>query len=131
VGRGKSFFLEAFGRNEEEYMELLEMPETFILYRFFFKWLDEIKPIGTSHWRACWNECMTTLSEEEKVRLLSVIHKNVFTDDICDQFDNPLAKQLLGFYTNFRKDIITPGTELYEYKQMYDQNPTIKLRKNH
>ena len=131
VGRGKSFFLEAFGRNEEEYMELLEMPETFILYRFFFKWLDEIKPIGTSHWRACWNECMTTLSEEEKVRLLSVIHKNVFTDDTCDQFDNPLAKQLLGFYTNFRKDIITPGTELYEYKQMYDQNPTIKLRKNH
>ena len=74
---------------------------------------------------------MTTLSEEEKVRLLSVIHKNVFTDDTCDQFDNPLAKQLLGFYTNFRKDIITPGTELYEYKQMYDQNPTIKLRKNH
>ena len=26
-----------------EHRELLEMPETFILYRFFFKWLDEKK----------------------------------------------------------------------------------------
>ena len=41
VGKGITFFLEAFGNDETEYMELLEMPETFILYRFFFKWLDE------------------------------------------------------------------------------------------
>lgn len=129
VGRGKSFFLEAFGSNEDEFMELLEMPETFILYRFFFKWLDEIKPIGTSHWRSCWNECMTTLPEEEKAKLISVIHKNKFNDDIYNQFESPISKRLLRFYTNFRKDIITPGTELYEYKQMYDQNPTIKLRR--
>ena len=44
IGRGMSFFLEAFGSTEEEYFELLEMPETFILYRFFFKWLDEKVP---------------------------------------------------------------------------------------
>ena len=130
VGRGKSFFLEAFGSNEDEYMELLEMPETFILYRFFFKWLDEIKPIGTSHWRVCWKECMETLAEDEKKALLDVIHKNIFTDNVCEQFDNPKAKQLLSFYTNYRKDIITPGTELYKYKQMYDQNPTIQLRRS-
>ena len=37
IGRGVSFFEKAFGRNEEEYMELLIMPETFLLFRFFFR----------------------------------------------------------------------------------------------
>ena len=36
IGRGKSFFERAFGRTEEEYMEMLLMPETFIIFRFFF-----------------------------------------------------------------------------------------------
>ena len=36
IGRGVSFFEKAFGSNEEEFMELLIMPETFILFRFFF-----------------------------------------------------------------------------------------------
>lgn len=35
IGRGVSFFEKAFGSNEEEFMELLIMPETFILFRFF------------------------------------------------------------------------------------------------
>ena len=47
VGKGVEFFGEAFGHTEEEYFELLEMPETFILYRFFFKWLDEKNGRGT------------------------------------------------------------------------------------
>ena len=55
VGKGITFFLEAFGNDETEYMELLEMPETFILYRFFFKWLDEKGSMGTDHWRQCWS----------------------------------------------------------------------------
>ena len=37
IGKGQSFFYEAFGKNEDEYIDLLEMPESFILYRFFFK----------------------------------------------------------------------------------------------
>ena len=39
------------------------------------------------------------------------------------------ALKLLNFYTNYRKDIITPGTELYRLKQEYDENPTIQLRR--
>ena len=129
VGKGMSFFLEAFGENEEEYMELLEMPETFILYRFFFKWLDEKNGKGTSHWRECWHECMSELNSEEKENLLEIIHTNCFSqselDTVCDQ----RARKLLTFYTNFRKDIITPGTELYQLKAEYDKNPTIQLRR--
>ena len=96
IGRGKSFFLEAFGASEEEYMDLLEMPETFILYRFFFKWLDEVHTTGIKHWKQCWNECMNTISDEEKIRLLDVIHTNVFTEESMNQFDNPIILKLFS-----------------------------------
>lgn len=129
IGRGKSFFLEAFGSNEDEYMDLLEMPETFILYRFFFKWLDEVHTTGVRHWKECWEDCMASICEEEKRDLLNVIHTNIFTEDIVNQFDNPKIVKLLDYYHNYRKDIITPGTELYRLKQEYDANPTIKLRR--
>ena len=129
IGRGKSFFLEAFGSNEQEYMDLLEMPETFILYRFFFKWLDEVHTTGVQHWKDCWEDCMASISEEEKIRLLDVIHTNIFTEEVIKQFDNHKILRLLDFYHNYRKDIITPGTELYRLKQEYDSHPTIKLRR--
>jgi hypothetical protein len=32
-------------------------------------------------------------------------------------------------YTNYRKDIITQGTELYQLKQEYDKKPAIKLKR--
>lgn len=124
-----TFFLEAFGNDEVEYMELLEMPETFILYRFFFKWLDEKGSMGTDHWRQCWNHCMNTLPEHEKQLVVEIIHKNTFYQDELEQVTSTDALKLLNFYTNYRKDIITPSTELYRLKQEYDANPTMELRR--
>lgn len=129
IGKGMSFFLEAFGSTEDEYFELLEMPETFILYRFFFKWLDEKGSIGTNHWRQCWNTCMNNLETEEKENVISIIHRNVFSQKEIDTVRSEEALRLLSFYTNFRKDIITPGTELYLLKKEYDANPTMELRR--
>lgn len=40
IGKGTSFFMKAFGENIEEYHKLLEMPETMIIYRYFFEWLS-------------------------------------------------------------------------------------------
>ena len=129
VGKGITFFLEAFGNDETEYMELLEMPETFILYRFFFKWLDEQGSMGTDHWRQCWSHCMNTLAEDEKQLVLDIIHTNTFYKEELEAVTSADALKLLNFYTNYRKDIITPGTELYRLKQEYDENPTIQLRR--
>ena len=129
VGKGITFFLEAFGNDEIEYMELLEMPETFILYRFFFKWLDEKGSMGTDHWRQCWSHCMNTLAEDEKQLVLDIIHTNTFYKEELEAVTSADALKLLNFYTNYRKDIITPGTELYRLKQEYDENPTIQLRR--
>ncbi len=128
IGKGMSFFLEAFGSTEEEYFELLEMPETFILYRFFFKWLDEKGTMGTAHWRKCWNHCMVSLDEGEKQNVLDIIHRNTFTKEEIGTLVSEDALSLVNYYTNYRKDIITPGTELYKLKQEYDAHPTIELR---
>lgn len=132
VGKGQSFFLKAFGETEDEFLELLEMPETFILYRFFFEWLDtQPNGLGTNNWREAWKVCEDELSSEEWDKLLNYIHENVFTEDGNSQFKRIEAQNLLYFYTNYRKDIITPGSELYELKKLYDENPTIQLRRKH
>ena len=123
IGRGHSFFCEAFGKDEDEYMDLLEMPETFIIYRFFFKWLDNKKSvgIGTNHWRNAWKECKASLSEERWNDVCEVIHTNVFNAAILDDFDEPVIKRLLRYYIDFRDDIITEGRDLYELKKEFDK----------
>lgn len=121
IGRGQSFFQEAFGKNEEEYMDLLEMPESFIIYRFFFKWLDRKKiGIGTSHWRKAWMECKNSVAEERWNEVCQVIHTNVFSYAILDDFGEPVIKKLLRYYIDFREDITTEGSELYNLKQEFD-----------
>ena len=129
VGKGVEFFGEAFGHTEEEYCELLEMPETFILYRFFFKWLDEKNGRGTEHWRALWQKCKAKLNSDEWNGVLSTIHTNVFNGDTILNFADEEVRDLLRYYVDSRKDIITPGTELYKLKKEYDQHPTRKLRR--
>ena len=123
IGRGHSFFCEAFGKDEDEYMDLLEMPETFIIYRFFFKWLDNKKGvgIGTNHWRNAWKGCKASLSEERWNDVCEVIHTNVFNATILEDFDEPVIKRLLRYYIDFRDDIITEGRDLYELKKEFDQ----------
>lgn len=129
VGKGIEFFGEAFGHTEKEYFELLEMPETFILYRFFFKWLDEKNGRGTEHWKGLWYHCKEKMSESEWDKIEEVIHTNVFNDDTILDFADDEVRDLLRCYVDYRKDIITPGTELYNLKKEYDQHPTRKLRR--
>lgn len=129
VGKGFEFFGEAFGHTEEEYLELLEMPETFILYRFFFKWLDDKNGRGTEHWRSLWHHCKEKMTESEWNRVQEVIHTNVFDVDVIHNFSDNEVKDLLQCYVNYRKDIVTEGTELYVLKKEYDQHPTKKLRR--
>lgn len=129
VGKGTSFFEEAFGKNQAEFKELLEMPETFILYRFFFKWLDGISSFGTEHWRICWRKCMSQLDEVTKENILDIIHSNNFDDARIDAFENPLVKELFEYYLSCRNDVENPNSELYQLKQEYDANPTIVLKR--
>ena len=87
IGRGVSFFEKAFGRNEEEYMELLIMPETFLLFRFFFEHLGY-----TQQWR----EAMSELTDAEREELYPIIFKNDF-NHIDELTENEKFRHILKF----------------------------------
>lgn len=110
IGRGKTFFEKAFGKNEDEYLELLMMPETFLLYRFFFEYLGK-----TQEWRGL----MNNLSQKEKKELYPIIFTNDF-NNIEALTDNSKYLKILSYYKNFRGDIIDPKSELYRLKKEYD-----------
>lgn len=112
IGRGVSFFEKAFGRNEEEYMELLLMPETFLLFRFFFEDLGY-----TQEWR----EAMAELSDEEREELLPIIYRNEF-NHIEELTDNAKFRKILTYYKNYRKEIADHESELYRLKQEFEKN---------
>ncbi|MDR1182926.1 MAG: hypothetical protein LBL13_13215 [Bacteroidales bacterium] len=130
VGRGKEFFEKAFGATEEQFFKILEMPETMILYRFFFEWLGDEKNycVSTNAWWQCWQETFKVLNEQETFELLEIIHQNNFSL-LLSENDNPKFSELLKFYVNYRDDINDPETELYRLKKEYDMNPTKKLRR--
>lgn len=143
IGRGTSFFHKAFGTNLDEYQKLLEMPETMIIYRFFFEWLGtnaaiaiakekfghSFESISTQEWWNCFCECKKMLSPDEWDAVELFIHTNKF-DNSRDKFTNPLIIKLLSFYENNRKFIIEEGTELYIMKQEYDKKPTLKAKRH-
>lgn len=142
IGRGTSFFKKAFGENIEEYHKLLEMPETMIIYRYFFEWLGakegiakakeklghSLENVSVQAWWKCYNECKNSVTDKEWIDLDLFIHTNSFDKDI--HFEKPQVKKLISFYQNNRKSIIEPGTELYQMKQEYDENPTIVLTRH-
>ena len=119
IGRGVSFFEKAFGRNEEEYMELLLMPETFLLFRFFFEDLGY-----TQEWR----DAMAELSDEEREELLPIIYRNEF-NHIEELTDNPTFRHILAFYKDYRKDIADHSSELYKLKQKFEKRQKEKQEK--
>lgn len=114
IGRGVSFFEKAFGRNEEEYMELLIMPETFLLFRLFFEHLGY-----TDKWR----QAMHSLSDAERRTIMPIIFSNKFTDIEKLDVDEKIKHTLL-FYKNYRAEIADPKSELYRKKQEFEQVPT-------
>lgn len=145
IGRGTSFFKKAFGKDVEEYHKLLEMPESMIIYRYFFEWLGtekgvvaannkfghSLKHISVQEWWNCFTMCERTLPADEWKAVLDYIHRNDF-EDRSGGFNNPLVLRLLSFYVNNRKNIVESDTELYIMKKEYDNNPTIKgKRRNH
>ena len=118
IGRGVSFFEKAFGKDENEFMELLIMPETFLLFRFFFEHLGY-----TTKWR----DAMSQLSEKEKDEIMPIIFKNDFTD-IDNLTNNIKFKKILMFYKNYREDIADSTSELYKLKQKFEKNRVISIK---
>ena len=87
------------------------MPETFLLFRFFFEYLGY-----TDEWR----KDMASLTNEERNILYPIIFKNDF-NHIDDLTNNPRLLKILQYYKNYRSEIADKNSELYKLKKEYDE----------
>ncbi|MDD5697166.1 MAG: hypothetical protein PHH77_00995 [Victivallaceae bacterium] len=89
IGKGKEFFEKAFGANEEEFEKILYMPETFIIYRFYFEGIGQTQQ---------WWSAYSSLPDKEKEAVNPIIHSNDFSG--IDKFkENKKIYQVLSYYT--------------------------------
>ena len=143
IGRGKEFFEKAFGKDIEEFHKLLEMPETFIIYRFFFDWMntpeahmyakklfghDTICLFSTERWWNAYIQCQRRVSPQTWNKILQYIHTNDFNQELTTYKNE--VKLLLKYYIDKKQDILDENTQIYKMKQIYDKNP-IKDPKRH
>ena len=87
VGRGREFFEKAFGKNIDEFRELLYMPETFIIYRVRYEnnlaeeWREKILALGT-----------------ERAAAENFIEQNKFSDEDISAVESEKIRDVLKFY---------------------------------
>jgi len=72
IGRGKSFFEEAFGKDIDAYSKILWMPEAFIIHRFKYK----------ENLTADWWDLYKKLDEMQLNQLQEIVAKNQFEEKI-------------------------------------------------
>lgn len=95
VGKGKSFFERAFGKDELGFEERLYMPEAMLIYRDFFEYETELEP----EW---WHE-FNKLSETKRNVLKKIVGANEFSNiETLTSDDDVLS--VLRYYTITRDD---------------------------
>ena len=111
IGRGVEFFEEAFGRDINEFMKILWMPETFIIYRRIYD-ADLRKRLADRYTTVTKNDCDLTSEWWEKFNALppdklerakAIIALNKFKDGdlICDDKE---INDVLEYYKITRDD---------------------------
>ena len=103
IGKGKQFFDAAFGRNEDEFEEILLMPEALIISRFQHDSLirerypeyskKEYSETTTNEWRSKFY----ALNSEQRNVALDIIKKNQFSDEVIENPDNDISS-VLAYY---------------------------------
>lgn len=94
IGRGKSFFEKAFGRDEKEYEKLLYMPEVMIIYRLYYE---------NNGMTELWWKTFSSLTVEKSNEVKTIIELNDFTDITLLSSDEDILN-VLEFYTITRDD---------------------------
>lgn len=111
IGRGTEFFEEAFGRNVDEFMKILWMPETFIIYRRIY---DADLRARMSHRyttftkQDCdltteWWSKFSSLSSDKLAKAKAIIALNKFKDGDYECDDEEI-NSVLSYYKITRYD---------------------------
>lgn len=103
IGRGKQFFQAAFGRDKDEYEEILLMPEALIIHRFENdeslrkRYPEYCKENYSGRATDEWREKFSALNNEQRTIAVKIIKKNHFTDaDIS--VDDKAVQEVLKYY---------------------------------
>ncbi len=88
IGRGVSFFNEAFGADEDGFQKILLMPEALIIHRMKYK--ENI----TAEWWAKWN----ALTDEQRLIAKTIVFAYNFANDIVDFVDDKEVREVLRYY---------------------------------
>ncbi len=88
IGRGKSFFTEAFGQDVDGFFDILWMPEKFIIERMKYK--ENL----TKEWRAAFLALDGVLQEEAR----ALIAANNFSEDIVSRVHSAEVREVLRYY---------------------------------
>lgn len=109
IGKGKTFFEAAFGKNLEEFHKILWMPEAFIIQRYKYDkqkrneyYGDKPTPYDnvdekTGSMTADWWEKFNALNAGQRVQIEQIIAEQRFTDEDIDVSDKKI-KEVLEFY---------------------------------
>ena len=88
IGRGRDFFEEAFGKNLDEFHDLLWMPEAMIIYRMKYKYT--LVP----EWRTAFH----SLSEDELSEAKKIIKLNKFSNVDIMKAESERIRGVLKYY---------------------------------
>jgi hypothetical protein len=103
VAKEKDFFYKAYGKDVDEFLKILTMPNEFIKYRFFFEKKGYI---------SAWEEQFINLNAEEKECLI-----NILSGDLSDQAAiNDNVSNILAFY-RITKHMASGGQQHFPLKE--------------
>jgi hypothetical protein len=100
IGRGKQFFEAAFGRDEEEFEEILVMPEALIIRRFEHdsamrvRYPEYVRSDYTDTTTDEWRDEYNALNDAQRKVALNVIKKNIFTNESITMADEAVSSVL-------------------------------------
>ncbi len=109
IGRGKTFFEAAFGKDIQEFHKILWMPEALIIQRYKYDkekrieyYRDKPNPYvnvdeETGDATAIWWAKFNALNSEQRYKIEQIITENKFTDDDIN-VDDMKIREVLMFY---------------------------------
>lgn len=122
IGRGKNFFEAAFGKDLNQFHEILIMPEAFIIERYRYdneayeRYLanggkknekmdnNVLKKYGNM--TAQWRNAYSALTPKQKLQINPIIADNIFTDEKIGSVNSPL-REVLQYYSIRRYEEMT------------------------
>lgn len=106
IGRGKSFFEEAFGKDIDEYNKILWMPEVFIIYRR--KYDEELRTRLADRYKSHYSDennlvnewwvKFNALDDKQLQVAKNIIASNRFTNEDIENCRNKLVREVLEYY---------------------------------